>query len=175
MQQLASSQTTAATPTLRDETQPPPPPPQADQLDLVGPAPFQNASAAAASQPAKLRPVNFTLVNELFETVLDDDEVAARWRKMDSQFQEGIRSILKLVFPQIVAVSQDAKVSGDCSGGILKWILSLRNMRSWALKSKRLPSLESKFSLAKTNTLRSARTKRAPSARRDRQANRRNL
>lgn len=93
-------------------------------------------AAQNASQPSKLKPVNFTQVDELFEAALDDRELVRRWRNMDAQFQEGVRSILKMVFPQIVAVSQDARVSGDCSGGILKWILSLRNLRSWAIKSK---------------------------------------
>lgn len=85
---------------------------------------------------SKLKPVNFSLVNEIFETVLDNDEVVKRWKNMDLQLQDGIKSILKMVFPLIVTISQDAKVSGDCSGGILKWILSLRNLRSWAIKSK---------------------------------------
>lgn len=84
----------------------------------------------------KVRPVNFTLVDEIFSTVLDDDEVIKRWRNMDTQIQDGMKSILKMVFPLIVSTSQDAKVSGECSGGILKWILSLRNLRSWAIKSR---------------------------------------
>lgn len=88
------------------------------------------------SNSSKLRPVNFSLVEEMFESVLADDEVVRRWRQMDSQLQDGMKSILKMLFPQIVSISQDAKVSGDCSGGILKWILSLRNLRSWAIKSK---------------------------------------
>lgn len=84
----------------------------------------------------KLKPVNFTLIDEVFESVLTEDEVVKRWRQMDSQLQDGMKSILKMLFPQIVALSQDAKVSGECSGGILKWILSLRNLRSWAIKSE---------------------------------------
>lgn len=82
----------------------------------------------------KLKPVNFRLVDEVFEAVLSEAEVVRRWKFMDSQLQDGMKSILKMIFPQIVSISQDAKVSGDCSGGILKWILSLRNLRSWAIK-----------------------------------------
>lgn len=84
----------------------------------------------------KLKPVNFTLVDEIFAATLSEAEVVKRWKFMDSQLQDGMKAILKMLFPQIVAISQDAKVSGDCSGGILKWILSLRNLRSWAVKSK---------------------------------------
>lgn len=103
--------------------------------DLITGAPLE-IQAPQVSNSSKLKPVNFSLVDELFESTLEDDELVQRWRRMDSQLQEGMRSILKMVFPQIVAISQDAKVSGDCSGGILKWILSLRNLRSWAIKSK---------------------------------------
>lgn len=104
---------------------------------------FINADKTIGSDPSfenqaqKLKPVNFTLVDEIFESSnLNDEEVARRWKNMDAQLQDGMKSILKLLFPQIVAISQDAKVSGDCSGGILKWILNLRNLRSWAIKSK---------------------------------------
>lgn len=84
----------------------------------------------------KLKDVNFTQVDEIFYSSLNDTEAIKKWKQMDAQLQEGIKSILKMIFPQIVAISQDAKVSGDCSGGILKWILSLRNLRSWAIRSK---------------------------------------
>lgn len=84
----------------------------------------------------KIKPVNFTLVDEIFDAALENDEVTQRWRNMDMHLQDGMKSALKMVFPLIVSISQEAKVSSDCSGGILKWILSLRNMRSWAIKSK---------------------------------------
>lgn len=88
------------------------------------------------SQQHKPKNVNFTQVDEQFNAVLGHEELLSKWRLMDNQMQEGVRSILKMIFPQIVAISQDAKVSGECSGGILKWILNLRNLRSWAIKSE---------------------------------------
>lgn len=93
-----------------------------------------NATQSNQQQNLKIKPVNFTLVDEVFESVLSEDEVVKKWKQMDTQIQDGMKAILKMLFPQIVALSQDAKVSGDCSGGILKWILSLRNLRSWAIK-----------------------------------------
>lgn len=94
---------------------------------------------------SKLAKINFTLVEEMFQSVLSDEEVIKKWKNMDSQLQNGIRSILKLIFPQIVSISQDAKVSGDCSGGILKWILSLRNLRNWAVKSESVTPINNCF------------------------------
>lgn len=105
-------------------------------LDVSAAGSLSEAQTPQLSNSSKLKPVNFSLVDELFESSLDDNQVVQHWRRMDNQLRDGMRSILKMVFPQIVAISQDAKVSGDCSGGILKWILSLRNLRSWAIKSK---------------------------------------
>ena len=48
----------------------------------------------------------------------------------------GVRAILRQIFPRIVSMSSDAKVSGNCSAGILKWIISLRHLKGWAIKSK---------------------------------------
>jgi hypothetical protein len=90
-------------------------------------------TVAAKSKP-KATPVNFTLVDELFEAVLDEPEVAKRWRKMDKTIQTGVGAALKVIFPHIVSMASDAKVSGNCSGAMLKWILSLKAMRTWAVR-----------------------------------------
>lgn len=110
---------------------PPPATTIADSGDLSTPINFNNVRQ---QQHVKIRPVNFTLVDEVFNSALNDSEVIDKWKKMDNSLQDGMKSILKMIFPQIVSLSHDAKVSGDCSGGILKWILSLRNLRSWAIK-----------------------------------------
>lgn len=102
--------------------------------DLYQPTP--EPVSASSNNTGKLRGVNFTLVDEIFDAVISEEEVVKRWKNMDSHIQDGMRAILKMLFPAIVSMSQDAKVSGECSGGILKWILSLRNLRSWAIKSK---------------------------------------
>lgn len=119
----SSSQQTTAAATASTTTS------SVDQADLVDPT---NLSQTTSTP----KPVNWTLVEQEFEAVLSDEQVANKWHSMEQHFSDGIKSILKMIFPQIVAISQDAKVSGDCSGGILKWILNLRNLRSWAIKSK---------------------------------------
>jgi len=118
--------------------QPEPETTSAGQPTTVAPAASspEEASPSQGRSRSKIPAVNFTLVDELFNAVLDESEVVGRWRQMDRQLVDGVRAILKLVFPQIVAMSSDAKVSGNCSGAILKWILNLRNMRSWAVKSE---------------------------------------
>ena len=92
------------------------------------------ATTTAPSTTTKIPPVNFSRVDELFDEALEESEVANRWRKMDRTLIEGVRGVLKVVVPHIVAMASDAKVSGNCRGAILKWILGLRNMRTWAVK-----------------------------------------
>lgn len=92
------------------------------------------ATSTAKPTKAKIPPVNFTQVDELYNAVFDESEVERKWRHMDKQITDGVRAVLKMIFPHVVAMSTEAKVSGTCSGAILKWILSLRNLRSWAVK-----------------------------------------
>lgn len=92
------------------------------------------AESSTRAPKAKIPPINFTQVDQLFNAPHDERQVELKWRHMDKQITDGVRSILKTVFPHAVAMSTDAKVSGACSGAILKWILNLRNLRSWAVK-----------------------------------------
>lgn len=92
------------------------------------------SQVATSTAKPKTPPVNFTQVNDLFEAAFNETEVIRKWQHMDKQITDAVRSILKAIFPHVVAMSSDAKVSGACSGAILKWILNLRNLRSWAVK-----------------------------------------
>ena len=33
-------------------------------------------------------------------------------------------------------MSSDTKVSSNCTAGMLKWVLSLRNLKDWSVKSE---------------------------------------
>lgn len=48
----------------------------------------------------------------------------------------GVKAVLRSIFPRIVSMSSDTKVSGNCSAGILKWLISLRSLKDWSIKSK---------------------------------------
>lgn len=48
----------------------------------------------------------------------------------------GVKSVLRSIFPRIVAMSSDTKVSGNCSAGILKWLISLRSLKDWSIRSE---------------------------------------
>lgn len=83
---------------------------------------------------------NFTIdwndVERRWQETISEEEVGKKWRDMETGMKNGVRSLLRTIFPQVVAMSSDAKVSGNCSAGILKWIISLRHLKGWAVKSE---------------------------------------
>ncbi|KAI1303195.1 Nose resistant to fluoxetine protein 6 [Halotydeus destructor] len=88
----------------------------------------------AANKTVKNHTIDWDKVEENWRKVLTEDEVKVKWDKMEESTKNGIRSLLRSIFPQIVSMSSDAKVSGNCSAGILKWIISLRHVKGWAIK-----------------------------------------
>lgn len=98
--------------------------------------PSCSAQSGEFGQGSNSTPVDWAAVEADFLRELSPEEVAARWKDMQSKLSDGIRAVLRSVFPKIVAMSQEAKVSSNCSAGILKWIVSLRHLKSWAVKSE---------------------------------------
>ena len=95
---------------------------------------LESNAAQSNMSDVKARPIDWDEVEENFNRVLSEDEVFQKWDTMEANMKSGIRSLLRTIFPKVVSMSSDAKVSGNCSAGILKWIVSLRHMKAWALK-----------------------------------------
>lgn len=131
----AETTTTSTTPAAAAEA-----PATVSSSDVASPSSSTTGGADSGNEfgerpKSKIPAVDFRLVDEQFEAASANESlVVAKWRHMDKQMVDGVRAILKVIFPHVVAMSTDAKVSGNCSGAILKWILNLRNMRSWAVK-----------------------------------------
>uniref|UniRef100_T1K6V1 Nose resistant-to-fluoxetine protein N-terminal domain-containing protein n=1 Tax=Tetranychus urticae TaxID=32264 RepID=T1K6V1_TETUR len=64
----------------------------------------------------------------------DDEEVTKKWNDMENGLKKGVKAVLRSIFPRIVSMSSDTKVSGNCSAGILKWLISLRSLKDWSIK-----------------------------------------
>lgn len=98
-------------------------------------------SSTVASGKANTKK-NFTIdwndVERRWQETISEEEVGKKWKDMETGLKNGVRSLLRTIFPQVVAMSSDAKVSGNCSAGILKWIISLRHLKGWAVKSESL-------------------------------------
>jgi len=104
--------------------------------DLLSPTTPTPKSTTAAPGNATVK--NFTIdwneVDKKWKEVISEEEVVKKWTAMETGLKNGIRSLLRTIFPQVVSMSSDAKVSGNCSAGILKWIISLRHLKGWAIK-----------------------------------------
>lgn len=111
-----------------------------DLLSPTTPAP-KLTNAATGNATAKNFTIDWNEVDKKWKETISEEEVAKKWGEMEKGLKNGIRSLLRTIFPQVVAMSSDAKVSGNCSAGILKWIISLRHLKGWAIKSKCCPSL----------------------------------
>ena len=98
--------------------------------------------SASKNATAKNFTIDWEEVEKRWHATISEEEVGKKWAEMETGLKNGVRSLLRTIFPQIVSMSSDAKVSGNCSAGILKWIISLRHLKGWAVKSesiKRLP------------------------------------
>ncbi|CAG2111314.1 unnamed protein product [Medioppia subpectinata] len=82
--------------------------------------------------------ISWDEINETFDRYLTEEEVQNKWNSMETNLKSGVRTLLRSIFPKIVSMSSDAKVSGNCSAGILKWIVSLRHLKSWAVKNNEI-------------------------------------
>ena len=93
-------------------------------------------SPKAGNATAKNFTIDWNEVDKAWKKTLPEEEVAKKFADMEKGLKNGVRSLLRTIFPQVVSMSSDAKVSGNCSAGILKWIISLRHLKGWAVKSK---------------------------------------
>lgn len=92
-----------------------------------------NASGETKNKSSK---IDWNEVEKHWQATTSEEEVAKKFLDMENGAKDGVRSLLRSLFPRIVAMSSDAKVSGNCSAGILKWIISLRHLKGWAIRSK---------------------------------------
>ncbi|KAG9508916.1 hypothetical protein GZH46_02578 [Fragariocoptes setiger] len=94
-----------------------------------------DSNATSVESSNRIPAVNYTLVEQEFNYVVpNDDELVRKWKALDATMKSGIQAAVKSLFPRIVSMATDARVSGDCSGAMLKWMISLQSMKSWSIK-----------------------------------------
>lgn len=97
---------------------------------------LSNSTGDGKNGTVKNYTIDWNEVEKHWDATLSEEEVAKKFAEMENGAKNGVRSLLRSLFPRIVAMSSDAKVSGNCSAGILKWIISLRHLKGWAIRSK---------------------------------------
>lgn len=64
----------------------------------------------------------------------DEQEIAESWNRMGKKLKKGIGNIIGSMVPFALNMSQEAKISSNCTGAALKWILNMNQLKSWALR-----------------------------------------
>lgn len=96
------------------------------------PALVTSSSSISEQDPAHL---DMGQVDKIYnEGHKDEQETADAWRKINKKLKKGIGSIIGNVVPYALNMSTEAKISSNCSGAVLKWVLSMNQLKSWALK-----------------------------------------
>lgn len=89
-------------------------------------------SSKLAGQPIRL---NMSQVDEQFVSGRRDEaETVAAWNKLSAKLKRGIGGVIGAIVPMALNMSQEAKISSNCSGAMLKWVLSMNQLKAWALR-----------------------------------------
>lgn len=92
----------------------------------------KNKFERPGSSPSRL---NMTQIDQIYTNGHRDElETAESWKKMSQKLKKGISSVIGAVVPMALNMSQEAKISSNCSGAMLKWVLSMNQLKAWALK-----------------------------------------
>lgn len=89
-------------------------------------------------RPAKrpfVKAINMSLIEQIYnEGTRSEPEIVDSWLKMGKRLKKAIGSIIGSIVPHALNMTQEARISNNCSGAMLKWVLSLNHLKSWALK-----------------------------------------
>lgn len=80
--------------------------------------------------------INMTEVDHLYdsETHKDEQQTVEAWHSIEEKLKKGIKNIVGAVVPWALNMTQEAKISGNCSGAMLKWVLGMTHLKAWAIK-----------------------------------------
>lgn len=79
--------------------------------------------------------LNMTQIDQIYmHGTKDEQETVENWHKLGKKLKKGISSVLGSMVPFALNMSQEAKISNNCSGAILKWVLSMNQLKAWALR-----------------------------------------
>lgn len=91
--------------------------------------------ASTFQAPKPLRHINMTQVDEMYvRGHKKQEEIVESWHRMSKRLKGVLNSIIGSIVPYALNMTQEAKISSDCSGAMLKWVLSMNQLKSWALR-----------------------------------------
>jgi len=93
--------------------------------------------APTQSQAAQRNPahINMSQIDQIYMNAhKDEQETVDSWQRMGKKLKKGIGGLIGSMVPYALNMSQEARISSNCSGAMLKWVLSMNQLKSWALR-----------------------------------------
>lgn len=79
--------------------------------------------------------INLTHIEEIYtKGHKDRDEIVESWHKLSGRLKGLIGKAIGSIVPLALNMTQEAKISSNCTGAMLKWVLNLNQLKSWALR-----------------------------------------
>lgn len=79
--------------------------------------------------------INMTHIEEIYtKGHKDRDEIVQSWHKLSGRLKGLIGKAIGSIVPLALNMTQEAKISSNCTGAMLKWVLNLNQLKSWALR-----------------------------------------
>lgn len=93
------------------------------------------ASTNTTPKPAPVAHLNMSLIDEVFTQARKDERgTVESWQRLGKNLKRGITGVIGSLVPYALNMSAEAKIGSECSGAMLKWVLSMNQLKSWALR-----------------------------------------
>lgn len=97
--------------------------------------PLNRASDKERQRAQGQQQLNMSHIDQLYlEGRRDAQATADSWRRLQKRLKKGVSSVIGQLVPFALNMSQEAKISSNCSGAVLKWILNMNQLKAWALR-----------------------------------------
>uniref|UniRef100_A0A6G1S6Z5 Nose resistant-to-fluoxetine protein N-terminal domain-containing protein n=1 Tax=Aceria tosichella TaxID=561515 RepID=A0A6G1S6Z5_9ACAR len=96
---------------------------------------MDNRGDATKPREGTPRHLNMSQIDQVFvHGVKNEQESVENWHRMGKKLKKSIGGIIGSIVPYALNMSQEAKISSNCSGAMLKWVLSMNQLKAWALR-----------------------------------------
>lgn len=98
-------------------------------------APSELQATSASSRQSNSKRINMTQVDEVYVNGRKTrQETIEGWNQLHKRLKGLVGRVIGTLVPQSLNMTQEARISGECQGAMLKWILNLNQLKSWALR-----------------------------------------
>lgn len=79
--------------------------------------------------------INMSQIDQVYNEGRKDEQATVdSWHRMNKKLKKVMGGLIGSVVPFALNMSAEAKISNNCSGAMLKWVLSMNQLKAWALR-----------------------------------------